>query len=163
MFRADGSAPLYEVEMQFNYREQLAGQGMKHKNISRSFGSKAIDDYQLISENSYYLEYSLNWLFNSLRNAIGGDTIVNPNHPNVVRYIDDFVITISAAGEDLYYYFLANQAQESSPGGFFSVYSNIEGGYGLFSSRSKIKKEVKLSSNTKRDLFSITSWGFKEE
>ena len=165
LFRADGVALLYEVAMQFNYREQHIGQAMKYRNVSRSFGTKPLSEFTKVenTENTYYETYSLNWLFNALANAIGNDTVVNPNHPNVVRYIDDFVITICAAGEDLYYYYLANEALESSPSGPFSAYSNIDGGFGLFSSRTAIKKTIRLSSWTKRDLYGKQSWGFVEQ
>lgn len=165
MFRADGAAALYEVTIQFNYLEQLAGQAMKRKNVSRSFGIRTLNGFKKLegSTNTYFLEYGENWLFVALKEAIGSDTIVNPNHPNVVRYIDDFVITISAAGEDLYYYYVSSEAQENSLGGLVSPCSNIEGGFGLFSSRTTIKKEAKLSAFTKIDLFGMDAWGFKEQ
>ena len=165
MFRADDFASLYEVSMQFNYREQKPGQGMKKKSVSRTFGTRTIKEFTKLegSENSYYLEYSANWLFNALSNAISGDTITNPNHPNVVRYIDDFVISISAAGDELTYYYIANLAQASSPMTLFTNYTNIKGGYGLFSSRTQIERTVSLSANTIRELFGMTSWGFKEQ
>ena len=164
LFRADGSASLYDIRMQFNYREQLSGQEMKYKNVSRSFGTKPLYDFPRIdnTDNIYYQEYSLNWLFNALANAIGGDTIVNPNHPNVVRYFDDFVISISAGGDELNYYYLANQAQLSSPIALISTYTNITGGYGLFSSRTTIEKKTKLSASALRDLYGMESWGFKD-
>lgn len=165
MFRADRFASLYEVSMQFNYREQLAGQEMKEKHIKRSFGTRTIDEFPKMegAENTYWLEYSVNWLFNTLANAIGGDTIYDTNHPNVIRYIDDFVISISAASDDLTYYYIANQSQMNSPMSLVTTYTNIEGGYGLFSSRTMIHKVAKLSPNTKRELFGMTSWGFKEQ
>ena len=164
MFRADESASLYEVSVQFNYREQWTDQGMKRKHIKRSFGTRTLDEYHKLegTTNSYYLEYSVNWLFNTLAVAIGGDTICDANHPNVIRYIDDFVISISAAGDDLAYYYIASQSQMNSPMSLITTYTNIEGGYGLFSSRTKIEREAKLSANTKRELFGMTSWGFKE-
>ena len=161
-FYADGASSLYEVGMQFNYREQLEGREMQQKHVSRSFGTRTLDQFIYIGGNLYCLEYSVNWLFNALENAIGGDTIVNPNHPNVVRHIDDFIISISAAGEDLYCYYIANQAQQYNPTGFVSIYSNINGGFGLFSSRTTIKRKAKLSSATKRELLAESSWGFVE-
>ena len=165
LFKADGSASLYDVKMQFNYREQLSGQEMKYKSISRSFGTKPLYDFQKVdnTENTYYQEYSLNWLFNTLANAIGSDTVVNPNHPNVTRYYDDFVISISAAGDDLNYYYIANQAQMNSPIALVSTYTNIKGGYGVFSSRTTIERVARLSSSTLRDLYGKESWGFKEQ
>lgn len=165
MFRADGFASLYEVSIQFNYREQKAGQGVKRKNVSHTFGTRPINEFHKIegTKNSYYLEYSVNWLFNALAYAIGGDTIYDTNHPNVVRYIDDFMIYISAAGDELTNYYYASQAQIESPMSLVTTYTNIDGGYGLFSSRTKIEREAKLSANTKRELFGMSSWGFKEE
>lgn len=165
MFRTDGVARLYEVSIQFNYREQHAGQGMKYKYISRSYGARPIDDFQKLegTENVYYLECSANWLFNALANAIGSDTVVDPDHPDVIRYFDHFVVTLGAAGEELYYYYATNYAQQTSPVGFISVYSNIDGGYGLFSSRTQIDKECRLSRWTLKTLYNKTPWGFQEQ
>lgn len=165
IFRADGMASFYEIEMQFNYREQLAGQEMKRKCVRRNFGAKMLNEYKFVeqSENAYYQEYGVNWLFHALKDAIGADTIVNPNHPNVVRYIDDFVITISAAGDELALYYTAHQAQMNSVAPVVIPFTNIDGGFGLFSSRTTITKVARLSSGTKRDLFAHTSWGFIEE
>ena len=165
VFRADGKAPLYEIKIQFNYLEQHSGQATKRKHIDRSFGIKSIYEYTRVEgyDNLYYLEYSLNWLFNALDSAIGNDTVVNGNHPNVVRQIGDFVVSISAAGDELYYYYLANQAQLSSPYSLVTTYSNINGGSGLFSSRTTIGRTMRLSATTKRDLFSISAWGFIEQ
>lgn len=165
LFRADGAANVYEVKMQFNYREQHSGQGIINKNIHRSLGTKPLSEFKKVGnlENTYYESYSLNWLFSELANAIGSDTVVNSNNPNVVRYIDDFVVTISAAGDDLYYYYLANEAIESSLGGPFTAYSNIEGGYGLFSSRTTIEKKIRFSYGTLLDLYRKQSWGFREQ
>lgn len=164
-FKADGFASLYEISFQFNYLEQKAGQGTKKKSVSRTFGTRTIDEYHKLegTDNCYYLEYSENWLFNALAYAIGGDTVVDANHPNVIRYIDDFVISISAASDELADYYIANQVQINSPLSLVTTYTNIEGGYGLFSSRTKIERVAKLSANTKRELFGMSSWGFKEQ
>ena len=159
-FKIESETGLFEIGMQFNYLEQRNGQEMKREHISRSFGSS---DVIHLGGDYYCVEYSLNWLFNTLAIAIGGDTIVDLNHPNVVRYVDDFVISVSAAGEDLYNYYAANQAQQSNLVGFVSVYSNIDGGYGLFSSRTTVKKVVNMSNSTLNDLFAKTSWGFQEQ
>ena len=165
IFKADGMASLYDVKMQFNYSEQHTGQPIKWKNISRSFGTKPLSEYNKVegTENLYYVEYSVNWLFNALMNAIGGDTIVDSNHPNVIRHIGSFDVSVSAGGQELYLYYSAHQAQLNSPMSLVSVYSNIDGGYGLFSSRTTIEKATRLSYYATRDLFSVTAWGFKEQ
>ena len=164
VFRADGVAPIYEIRMQFDFLEQHEGQPIIPKSISRSFGTKPLSVYEKIpnTENSYYQEYSVNWLFSALESAIGDDTVINPNHPNVVRYIDGFTVSISAAGEELMDYYNANQAQIESPLTIVTPVNNIKGGFGLFFLRTTIEKEGKLSGRTKRDLFGMTSWGFKE-
>lgn len=165
VFRADGMASLYDVKVRFNYSEQHVGEEMKWKHISRSFGTKTIDKYLLEegTENTYYLQYSLNWLFNALESAIGSDTVVDGNHPNVVRHIGGFVISISAGGDDMSMYYSANQAQLNSPMSLVSLYTNIDGGFGLFSSRTTVEKTVKLTLFATRDLYSVTAWGFKEQ
>ncbi len=165
MFRSDGLAFLYEVSLQFNYREQLTGQQMKYKNVNRTFGVRTIEEFQKVegSDNAYFLEFSANWLFNALANAIGGDTVVDANHQNVVRYFDNVVVSINTAGEDLYYYYIVNQANQSNMTGFISIYSNITGGQGLFSSRTQINRNCRLSNRTLRSLYGKSSWGFKEQ
>lgn len=163
LFRPDEAGSIYEVTMQFNYSEQKVGQELKQKNVSYSYGTKASWEYHLTAGNHYSLEYPMNWLFDALKQAIGGDTIVNPNHPNVVRYIDDFVIIISVGGKEFNIYYQANQAQMQSPISLGYAYNDIEGGYGLFSSRTTIQKVVKISANTERDLYGSFSWGFKEQ
>ena len=66
-------------------------------------------------------------------------------------------------GDDLAYYYIASQVQANSPMSLVTTYTNIEGGYGLFSSRTKIERVANLSANTKRELFGISPWGFKEQ
>ena len=164
VFKAAGMASVYDIKMQFNYREQLAGQEIRYKNVSCSFGTKSLYEYPKIEnlENTYYQEYSINLLFNALKDAIGSDTVVNLNHPNVVRYYDSFFISISAAGDELNYYNSVYQAQLNSPITLVSTFTSIKGGYGLFSSRTSIKKEARLSSKALRDLYGKESWGFRE-
>ena len=41
-------------------------------------------------------------------------------------------------------------------------YTNIVGGYGVFSSRVNLVKDVMISSRTAIDLYSIDAWGFVE-
>ena len=162
-FSADEEASLYEIIMQFNYREQLSGHEMESKYISKSLGTKSITEYYQGTGGAYIQSYSMNWLFNDLALAIGGDTVWDVNHPNVVRYIDDFVITICAGGDELTLYYLQNQAQMSSPTSLVAPYTNIENGFGLFSSRATISKVVRMSAKTKREFFTVPSWGFKEQ
>ena len=160
-FRSSEEVVLYDISMEFYYREQHPGQPMTTKKVSWSYGSKTLSEYEKAGESIYSLDYSVNTLFNALSNAIGGDTIWDVNHPNVTRYIDDFVIVMVAAGREFYenYQMILESGNVHSN----SAYSNINGGYGLFSSRVKISRTAELSSTTKRDIFGMKSWGFHEE
>lgn len=164
LFRSSPEGQLYDIKMQFNYREKHAGQAMTQKHVSWSYGAKTLEGYEKLpaSEDVYKMHYSVNTLFNYLAAAIGGDTIWDTNHPNVVRYIDDFVVTLSVGGRELYESFQMNTILNN--GLTTNAYSNIEGeGIGMFSSRTNIKKTVKLSKSTLTNLFGMAAWGFKEE
>ena len=160
MFTATEGAVLYEFGMRFNYREIHPGQPMEKKQVTWGFGPRSLDSYDKVEgvENVYEFFYTKNTLFNLLERAIGADTVWDDNHPNVIRYIDDFEIFVSASAEDFFIYY-----QSLQPGLSLSTeYSNVKGGYGLFSSRVFVKKTAQLSSGTKFDLFR-KPWGFQEQ
>ena len=163
MFKSSDEAMLYEISMQFNYREKHTGQAMVMKKIKWSSEATTLSGFEKVpdTENTYYYYYSENSLFNYLRNAIGADTVWDINHPNVTRYIDDFVITLSAGGRELYECYEINNVIET--GYTITNYSNINGGFGVFSSRTNINRTAKLSAGTRRDLFGMSAWGFVEE
>ena len=163
MFRSSDEAMLYDFSMQFSYRETHPGQPMVKKKVKWSYGAHPLSSYEQVpaTENAYYHYYSVNTLFNYLEQAIGNDTVWDINHPNVTRYIDDFVITLSAGGRELYECYEINNVIET--GYTTTNYSNINGGVGVFSSRTNINRTAKLSASTRRDLFGKSAWGFVEE
>lgn len=163
MFKSSDEAVLYDISMQFNYREKHPGQATVKKHVKWSYGAKPLSSYEKVpaTENSYYHHYSVNTLFKHLEEAIGGDTIWNINHPNVIRYIDDFVITLSVGGRELYECYEINNVIET--GYTTTNYSNINGGFGVFSSRTCVNRIIKLSATTRRDIFKKEAWGFVEE
>ena len=160
MFSSTEEAILYEIVMQFNYRESHPGQPLVQKEVSWSFGTKRITEYEKVAgtENCYKLYYDRNMLFTMLESAIGNDTVWDVNHPNVIRYADDFVVSIAAAGEDFGHHYQSTQPTIS----LASEYNNINGGWGLFSSRILVSNPVGLSSLTQYDLFR-KPWGFQQE
>lgn len=163
VFSSTEEAVLYEFGMQFNYREVRPGQPEEKKEISWGYGPKTLSQYEKVAgaDNLYKFGYSVNTLFYILERAIGNDTVCDENHPNVTRYIDDFYIIVSAAGEDFNNYYEYTQTVYNGFS-FSSDYSSIDGGYGLFSSRIFVKKKTELSSRTKLDLFR-QPWGFQEQ
>ena len=157
------NAVFYDVQMVFYYKESLNGGPLVDKQVSFSTGAINIDN--LGTENqSLYITYLENTLFNALTEAIGADTVLYPAHPNVVRYFDDLhpmKILISAGGDELY-----NYIQVNSQSGFSQTvpdYTNINGGYGVFSSRVHLEQFVSISAGTKRDLYGKEAWGFVQQ
>ena len=159
-FRLADNATFYELKMVFKYRESLHGGPEVEKKIVYSFGVRSVDEL-LIENNISYFLYPDNLLFNLLEDAIGGDTI------NVVRhlgyYLGDYPLELSlaAGGDELYNYIQIN----TNSGGFSQTipdYTNVNGGYGVFSSRINLLKDASISSNTQVDLFG-KPWGFRTE
>ena len=148
--------------MRFNYEEVHPGKPSVQKEVSWSYGTKRLGEYEPVegTDNFYCLYYDVNTLFNMLTDAIGNDTIWDENHPNVIRYIGDFTIYISAAGEDFDHYYQFMRAMQNGLS-LSTEYSNVDGGCGLFSSRYLVGKTAVFSSNTKYDLFR-KPWGFQE-
>lgn len=161
-FTAAENAVFYDLMFVFNYHESINGGPTVDKQVSYSCGAKSIEE--LSTENStYFFTYSNNILFNLLENAIGADTVTDFNHPNVVRTFDKYPIQIklSAGGDELY-----NYIQVNSQSGFSQTvpdYTNVMGGYGVFSSRINLTKDIQISSGTQRDLYNKESWGFVQQ
>ena len=159
MFSSSPEAVLYEFGMRFSYSEVHPGQPMERKEISWGYGAKTLDSYEKVTgtENLYEFYYPMNILFNLLEHVIGDDIVWDDNHPNVIRYIDDFEVFVSASAEDFYIYYQSLQDGLS----LSTEYSNVDGGWGLFSSRIFVKKSVPLSARARYDLFR-KPWGFQD-
>ena len=161
-FRLADNAVFYDIKMVFYYRESVNGGPLTDKQVSYSFGVKTLDDLTQENDWVYSASYGMNTLFNLLETAIGGDTVINENHPNVFRYFDEkpMKVFLSAGGDELYNYIQIN----SQTGYAQSVpdYTNVNGGYGVFSSRINLVKDVLISSATQRDLYG-KPWGFVQQ
>lgn len=161
IFKSTEEAFLYEIGMKFKYRESHDNGAVEIKEVSWSYGMKPLGAFEQVIGDNYRMYYSVNALFSALESAIGNDTVWDVNHPHVVRYADDFVISISAAGEDFNDYYQYTLATQQAPT-LSTEYSNIDGGWGLFSSRIVVERTVALSADTYFDLFQ-KPWGFREE
>ena len=158
-FYSAENAYIYEIKMQFNYKEKLPGQEMKNKCVEWSLGTFHKDDIPseiLGSHIKYKLNYSHTALFNQLESKI------DPNILNAERYIGDFYILIAAGGSELYNY-IEVSSPSSSIAQTVSDYTNIDGGFGVLSSRVNISKNVNLSAKTIEALMAKENWGFKQD
>ena len=155
-FSADNAA-VYNMELRFTYKEYRHGV-VTEKTLCHSFGMKSLDEIPY-EEGAYAVSYGQNMLFDMLASAIGSDTlqVSRTFHPN-----NSFVISLAAGGDDLYSYIQINQGA----GGLsqnIPDYTNINGGYGVFSSRLNIEKYAKLSARTQTDLIGVRAWNFSQE
>ncbi len=162
LFTQADNAVFYDTKMVFYYWESHNGGPLVQKEVVYKFGAKSTDELNK-EGNMYYVTYSENALFTMLKDAIGSDTVVNPNHPHVVRYFDakPMTITLAAGGDELYNYIQVNQQS-----GFSQTvpdYTNVYGGRGVFSSRVNLIQDVRISPRTQSDLYGIEAWGFKQQ
>ena len=163
LFTSADNAAFYDVKMVFYYKESHNGGAFVDKEVSYSFGAKNIDELSQEGSNMYFVTYSENALFTMLREAIGSDTVVDVNHPHIVRAFDNkpMRIMMTAGGDELYNYIQVNQQS-----GFSQTvpdYTNVFGGYGVFSSRIHLDKQVAISARAQSDLYGIDAWGFKQQ
>lgn len=151
--RAD-NAVVYDVKMAFHYTEQKGNSPIVNKQVTWKFGSKSTDELS-IDESNFYVSYAENSLFSLLEAAIGNDTI------GVTRLFASkpIEISIAAGGEELFNYIQVN-ALSGSFSQTIPDYTNVIGGYGVFSSRVNITKFITLSSRATSDLYG-KNWGFQ--
>ena len=161
-FTAAENAVFYDMKFTFTYHESHNGGPLVKKQVSYSCGAKSADNLNT-EDGAFFFSYNNNVLFNLLEAAIGADTVYDSNHPNVMRYFDKHPIQIKlAAGADELY----NYIQVNSESNFLQTvpdYTNITGGYGVFSSRVNLMKEAGISSGTQTDLYGKECWGFVQQ
>ena len=156
VFTPADNAAFYDVKMCFNYKERR-GATEVNKQVKWDLGTKSIDE-MAYEDGVYSVSYGMNSLFNLLESAIGGDTI------GVTRYFEEkpMEIHIAAGGEELYNYIQVN-AQAGGLSQTVPDYTNINGGYGVFSSRINKSIIAELSYRAKSDLYGKTTWHFVQQ
>lgn len=160
LFHPAENAGVYDATMSFTFLER------------RSFDSDSIprtirwhmgtyfdtDLVQNTIDGAYAIKYHRNDLYETLRNVLGDDTLV----PGLRRYLTDYPIevTITAGGENLSQYLIYNGTINTSmnPENNYSV---IDGGYGVFSSKTTKVQKMRLGGTTVPELVNDTKWGFK--
>ncbi len=129
------NASFYELAFQFFYDEIRDGVTTP-KSIKYDFGTGTLETlyHDPSTTTIYSFSYSRRMLFSKLRETIGNDTV------GVVRHVGKCVLTLAAGGDEMY-----NFIQVNNHGGGYSQtvpdYTNIKGGFGVFSSRLTIKRD----------------------
>lgn len=149
LFTPDDNEAIYQVTMQFNYKELKQGQDTVYKNVRWSSGPHST--YELGHEGqNLYFTYREDDLFTQLSMSIGDDIHY------VERFYDSFVVSIYAYSKELDDYIQISAATS----GIEYCYTNIHGGLGILSSCHEIKENIEISGRAKTDLLSMP-WGFK--
>ena len=150
------NAYVYSAKMKFEYTEKAPGHPLEYKSVEWSLGYYPASEIQ-IENGTFKIKYAENTLFNHLRVAIGNNT-----NNNVERYIGNFTVSVAAGGDELYNYIEIN----SQSGGLSQNvpdYTNINGGFGIFSSRVNLEKKMNLSANTQVQLIGMEGWNFHQQ
>lgn len=152
------NASLYEVIIHFNWAELTPGQDTVFRTMQWSLGtfpeaSINFDNGQCV------ISYKTEQFFTSLASFLGADTL----NPNVDRIVREAPLSVSiAAGAEELYNFISVNGPSSSIVQTIPEYTNINGGYGVFSSRNLVEKK-KLRMNSQSFVALVNrGWGFRQ-
>ncbi len=151
-------AAYYEVIGYFHYKQLNYGsEDTMYYSMKWNMGAGTYDD--LITDIFLHTTHTPIEFYSRL----ASDPNIRNNSPQGVRrYFGDFEVVITAVGDELYEYMLANNSSsaiQDTP-----EYSNIENGIGLMSSRFILTKYLTVADNTKTNLEkNYPQWGFDDE
>ena len=140
----------YEVSLTFNYKELAPGSDTTYNQIKWSIGNKKSSD--LLGGDNMEITYSGSTFFALLESQL-------PQIPNVKRWAGLVDIHI-ATGSQVLQTFLEINNSTGSLLEEVPVYSNLEGGVGIFGARHNNTKTLELSSITLGELVDDYDLGF---
>ena len=153
------NAAVYELVVKFRFTEVSPSNDSVQRCMTWSLGTFPESSPSLTYEqNNYSAKYKASLFFPNLAEFLGSDTT-----KNVERLVFEPSLTLSiAAGGDELYNFISVNGPSSSIVQNVPEYTNVNGGYGVFSSRVLLEKNVKLSSNTFLELQKRENWRFRQ-
>lgn len=152
-WRAAENGKRHEVILRFNFEELFAGSSDTIKRqMVWNMGTKTAKS----ADGTEELEISYNGDDFYTRLA----SIIDVNALNVKRFAGTLDLYISSGGEDLTTYIEVN-APSNSIIQEIPQFSNIENGYGIFSSRKTSVREYKLTVQSEVKLVENFDWGFE--
>lgn len=161
LFRPAINAEFYQVSMNFTFLEQRTpDDDSVPRTMHWEVGIFSTADYfnYHMDGDAFVFPYKPETFYAHLEEFIGDDT----NIAGLKRYIGDYPIEviITAGGKNLHQYIYNNDVSN----GFLlgdQEYSLINGGFGVFSSRTTTRQAVRLGGETVPELVAVTKWGFK--
>lgn len=152
-------AAIYEVVFKFYFTEV----GPSHDSVVRcmTWPLGAYPETQLTqnTQTGYYtLPFKPSMFFYKMSIFLGADTL-----KNVERLIFEpsMEVSISAGGYELYNFITVNGPSNSIVQ-TLPEYTNVSDGYGVLSSRTMVKKRMKLMGNTIPELMQRERWHFRQ-
>ena len=152
------NAVVYDASVEFRYVEVWNGNDTVPRSINMEMGYYPLSSL-LYEFGNYSLSYPNASFYDKLKRSMGADTL----NSNVERLVFEpsLTIKISAGGVELYNFISVN-GPSSSIVQSIPEYSNVNGGYGVFSSRTTIQKDVRLSAQTFTELMRHENWRFRQ-
>lgn len=135
------NAAVYEVLLKFRFTEVSPSLDSVDRCMTLSLGTLPLSSLEM-DHGQYAIAYKSSMFYTSLASFLGADTLKNVNR--VVKN-QAMGISISAGGDELYNFITVN-GPSSSIVQTIPEYTNIKGGYGVFSSRAQIERWVNLQS-----------------
>ena len=160
LFRPAVNATFYNVDMSFTFLEQRTPDADSvPRTMTWNIGTFTDYYFDLYSDGDYYsIPFYAKTFFQSLKDFLGSDTAV----AGLQRFIGDYPVevTVAAGGEGLRQYIYNNDPSNGFAAGD-NEFSLIDGGYGVFSSRTTFTKKLRLAGETVPELVENPYWGFK--
>ncbi|MBR4391776.1 MAG: hypothetical protein IKT08_06700 [Bacteroidales bacterium] len=151
------NSAIYDVEVDFHYYEIGSSADSVLHVVRIPLGTHP--ETELAFEDGIYsIVYNHSLFLNAIADEIGADSLLNVER---VVFEPCMKIKISAGGDELYNFISVNGPTNSIVQ-TIPEYTNVTGGYGVFSSRTTIEKKVRLSSQTFVDLRNRENWHFRQ-
>ena len=152
------NSSLYDIRIRFHYSEiTSAVDTVRH--VVDCYSRTAVESTIPLDNGMYTMNYPCSALFQSLAQEIGNDSL----KLNVERifFEPSVEVILSAGGDELNNYIMVN-GLSSSLVQTIPEYTNINGGYGVFSSRTQFHHYARLTSQTVVELMSHSTWHFRQ-
>lgn len=161
LFHPATNAEFYQVSMTFTFLEQRTpDDDSVPRTMHWDVGIFSTTDYLIyhMDGDAFVFPYKPEAFYEHLEEFIAGDT----TNEGLKRYIGDYPVEviITAGGKNLKQYVYNNDVSN----GFIigdQEYSLIDGGFGVFSSRTTARQAVRLGGETVPELVAMPKWGFK--
>lgn len=151
------NASIYELIIKFYFTEIGPTNDSVQRCMTWSLGTFPASS--LVEEsNNLSVQYKASLFFPNLASFLGNDTT-----KNVDRLVlePSLVLSIAAGGDELYNFISVN-GPSSSIVQNIPEYTNVNGGFGVFSSRTLLEKRVKLNNRSFSELLKHENWRFRQ-